>query len=166
MKKKFTQLYKKGFSLIEVMIFITVLSIFFVTAISIAVNTLKSMQVNEHRIIATHYADELLEWFRSEKQGNWQAFVNHILAFTPSNTAPSSCLLFNDEDNTHDWWTTATTDCISTPTQILPPMNYKRKVIFWYDSVSSRINVSITVEWKEGSITNTVPVQTTYTPWQ
>lgn len=66
---------KKGFSLIEVLVFVTVLGIFFVAAISITTFNLRNMKIQEHRIIATRYAEEAIEWLKQEKEDGWIEFI-------------------------------------------------------------------------------------------
>jgi prepilin-type N-terminal cleavage/methylation domain-containing protein len=66
---------KQGFSLIEVIIFITILALFFVVAAAVTSTTIRNMKINEHKTIATHYADELTEWLRYQKESDWTSFV-------------------------------------------------------------------------------------------
>ena len=68
---------KKGFSLIEVLVFVTVLVVFFVAAISIVTFSLRSMKASEHRILASHYAEEAMEWVKGQKEDDWVEFTGH-----------------------------------------------------------------------------------------
>ncbi|MBI3620193.1 prepilin-type N-terminal cleavage/methylation domain-containing protein [Candidatus Roizmanbacteria bacterium] len=63
-----------GFSLIEVLIFISVLSVFFVVAAAVTTAALRNLQVSEHRIMATRYAEELADWLRGQKEADWYSF--------------------------------------------------------------------------------------------
>lgn len=65
---------KSGFSLIEVLVFISILILFFVTAAAVVTVSIRNMKINEHKIIATHYAEELLEWLRNYKDEDWTRF--------------------------------------------------------------------------------------------
>lgn len=65
---------KNAFSLIEVLIFVTVLALFFVVAAAVTSTTIRNMKINEHKTIATHYADELTEWLRYQKESDWNSF--------------------------------------------------------------------------------------------
>ncbi len=66
---------KKSFSLIEVLVFVTVLGLFFVAAISITTFNLKNMKIQEHKIIATRYAEEGVEWLKQQKEDGWTDFI-------------------------------------------------------------------------------------------
>lgn len=65
---------KKSFTLVEVLIFVTIVSLVFITALAVATFALKTMIFNQHKIIATHYAEEGLEWLKVEKEADWNAF--------------------------------------------------------------------------------------------
>lgn len=64
-------LKKMSFSLIEVLVFVTVFSLFFVIAASVVTVSLRNMKVNEHKIVASHYARQLEEWLRTQKEIEW-----------------------------------------------------------------------------------------------
>ncbi len=63
--------YKKSFSLIEVLIFVTILTLFFIVAAAVIITSLRDMKISEHKILATRYAEELMEWLRSDKEVDW-----------------------------------------------------------------------------------------------
>ena len=71
---------KKGFSLIEVLVFVTVLSLVFVAAMAVVTYSLKTMKINEHKILASHYAEEAMEWVKGQKEDNWVEFTAHDAA--------------------------------------------------------------------------------------
>jgi prepilin-type N-terminal cleavage/methylation domain len=60
--------HKKSFTLIEVLIFVTILSLFFVAAAAVTIVSLRNLKVQEHKILATRYAEELLELAKREKR--------------------------------------------------------------------------------------------------
>ena len=64
-----------GFTLVEVLVFITILSGVFVTTLAIATQALRVSKTAEHRTLATHYADELSEWMLSESEEDWDALA-------------------------------------------------------------------------------------------
>ena len=66
---------KKSFTLIEVLMFVTIISMVFVSALAVATYALRVMIFNQHKILAAHYAEEGLEWIKSEKEADWHAFV-------------------------------------------------------------------------------------------
>lgn len=66
---------KKAFSLIEVLIFITILSLFLITAAAIITVSMRQNTLRTNQLKATHYNEQLLEWIRSERDVDWNAFI-------------------------------------------------------------------------------------------
>jgi len=62
---------QRSFSLVEVLVFTTILSVFFVTAASVVTVALRNMKFNEHKIIALHYSRQLEDWLRAQKEIDW-----------------------------------------------------------------------------------------------
>ncbi len=87
----------KSFSLVEVLVFVTIIGIFFVIAASVATFTLRSMTYNEHKIRAVQYADNLVELLRAQKEMEWGGdvcgFFCAMSTFTQKVT--QSCLTAN-----------------------------------------------------------------------
>jgi prepilin-type N-terminal cleavage/methylation domain len=68
---------KKSFSLIEVLVFVSILSVFFVAALTVSVYYLRMTKSQQYKIIATHLAEEAVEWLKSEKESDWLQFVSY-----------------------------------------------------------------------------------------
>ena len=62
---------RKSFSLIEVLVFITILSIFFILGASVVTVSLRNLKFNEHKIRAQHCSTQLEEWLRVQRQIDW-----------------------------------------------------------------------------------------------
>jgi type II secretory pathway pseudopilin PulG len=140
---------KKSFTLIEVLIFVTILSLFFVTAITITVVSLRNLKIQEHKILATRYAEELLEWLRGEKEVDWNLF-----------TTKSDTYCFNSSPIS-SWGNLG--NCSSYSLNNL----YKREVVLTsYGIPPYQVNVSITVSWQELGQTYQVPINTVFTVWE
>ncbi len=71
--KKFHQ---KAFSLIEVLIFVTILALFFVVAAAVTTAVLRDIGTNTKRVVAAHRSEELLEWLKYQKDLNWDDFYD------------------------------------------------------------------------------------------
>ncbi|MBI4225909.1 hypothetical protein HY612_02245 [Candidatus Roizmanbacteria bacterium] len=65
------KLVKHSFSLIEVLVFSSILGIFFIMATSVATVSLRNMKYNEHKIMASHYSRQLEDWLRVQKEIDW-----------------------------------------------------------------------------------------------
>lgn len=160
-----------GFSLIEVLIFITIFSFFFVTATAVVLGTIRDMRVNENRIRATQYANELVEGMRGEREVNWGGAVYSGTAsdaFTVKASlagASSTKYCFNQLDVTT--WPAVATSGSSDPCGGVYGLNsiFKRTVEF--NSVPTaglidQITVKVSVEWKELGNTYTSNVNTIF----
>lgn len=64
----------KSFSLIEILVFFTIASIFFISAVSITVFFIKNSKTQQYKIIASHLLDEASEWIKEEKETDWLEF--------------------------------------------------------------------------------------------
>ena len=136
-----------GFSLIEVLVFVTILGLFFVAAISVITFSLKNMKINEHKILAVHYAEEGIEWIRNEKENDWETFVSK---------AGTHCL--TDLTN---WG--ASNDCGSSYAVGTPP--FFRRVATLTNS-GAQVDVKVIVYWIEGNQTMNVPIKTIVNLWE
>jgi type II secretory pathway pseudopilin PulG len=65
---------KRGFSLLEVIIFLGIFSVFFLSATSIITFILSQSKLSEQRIMAAKHAEELLEWLKGERDADWVTF--------------------------------------------------------------------------------------------
>lgn len=138
---------KKAFSLIEVLVFTTVLSFFFIAAMSTATYTLRTMKTNQHKILATHYAQAAMEWLRSQKESSWAVYT----ALDTGAGATGYCL--------NDLNFNSVGDC-GTNYSLGTPAIFKRELILENDPDSTtpdRVNTTVKVEWIEaGRVTDVV----------
>lgn len=148
MKNKISSL---SFTLIEVLIFCGIVSTFFVSAAAITTFLLRSMKVNEHKIIATRYAEELLEWVRAEKEKDWISTSTISGCYNVSPVASTACK----------------------PLVILgeaPNKIYDRKAEIinsvTVDSDVVQRTIRVTVEWAEGSSKQSVVLDTIVGIWE
>lgn len=66
---------RRGFTLIEILVFTAIVSIFYVVAAAVSAYSLGVMKTNENKVYATHYADEVNEWLRNQKESDWTTFL-------------------------------------------------------------------------------------------
>jgi len=147
----------KAFSLIEVLVFTTILSIVLVAATSVTVVSLRNMKANEHKILATRYAEELEEWLESEKEENWYLFTEKAVSgldteycFTDLNGWPSqgSCSGFTQIDG-HG------------------PAIFQRSITLHKDtSRPESITGFITINWQELNSVQTLKINLVFTLWE
>lgn len=155
-----------SFTLIEVIIFIGILSIFFVTSAAIVTYSIQSMTANEHKIIATQYAEDLLAWIRAQKEADWNSFSSRF------GTSPID-YCFNT-DPVPDWPAEQKTcsDLAASPfgsPPTIPPI-FNRDVELTADTnapaPATRVTVKIKVWWTEPTGTVTIPLNSELSIWE
>lgn len=156
----------EGFSLIEVIIFVAILSIFLVTAATITTLSMHQNSLQINKIKAVHYNDQLLEWLRSEKDRDWNNLTEKATSLPGG-----SVYCFCSEDLS---WATASikadkSACCPTPLSSL----FKRYVTLSSSiyaptgfSPSSQIEVTIDTDWQEAGNSYSTKLHTLFTPWE
>jgi Tfp pilus assembly protein PilV len=172
--QKFLNSYKKGFSLLEVLIFVTIISFIFIASASYITSLLRTMKINEHRAIGTQYADEVLEWLRSEREEDWNAFSEKASTGAGTTYCFNSDIsllttIVNMKSTANPNGTILNTTC-TTYTGITgkAPMIYKREVTLKKDAEpATRIEANIKVSWMEdGNVVQQIPVTATFSIWE
>ena len=97
-----------SFTLIEVLIFITILSVFFILAMTAVTVSLRTLKFNEHKIKASHYSRQLEDWLRAQREINWGGnlcgscspanFTEYVTpeCFDPGSVCSAKIFCFND----------------------------------------------------------------------
>ena len=141
--KKFT-----GFTLIEVLVFVTVLSLFFISAVTITTFSLRNLKIQEHKIIATRYAEESSEWVKQEKEDDWQVFASH--------NGTNYCL------NSLSW-----TNGLCSTYSLGTPGFFKRDLILSISgNPTDKITTVLTVSWLENGVNQNVILKLVYNLWE
>lgn len=149
---------KKGFSLIEVLIFVSIASVFFVSVAAVTTVSLRDMKINEHKILATRYAEELLSWLKSEKEENWSIF------FARSIPQPGRPYCFNTEANNDIEWPPFG-DCDDDDYNFGNPSIYMRQATL--SSIgASQVKINIVVRWNDLNNAYSVPINTLLSQWE
>ncbi len=143
-----------GFTLVEILIFVTIISMLFVVSLSLATTTLLTTKSNENRTFATYHTDALKEWLLSEREANWTNVLAHA-----SSTGTTYC--FNAPIDGATTWPAAST-CAGYDLDA----KYKREAVLVIQSVGSSSQVVATVQtsWRDGSNTSTTKLKTLLTP--
>lgn len=153
---------KSGFSLVEVMIFITILGLFFISAISLTIYTVRDMRISQNRVIASKYAQEMVEWLKAEKETDWSEFYSKASAIAPG------CREFNMElglQTSTYIWDNKTDTCTASTTTPREIGIFRRKITFTVPS-TSLVQIKVNVVWKDGRLDQSVPIDTVFVPWQ
>lgn len=186
---------RDGFSIIEILVFVSIISFLFITLTATVTASLRRMGTAESRVYATHYAEELQEWLRAEKETDWNAFI----ARDVSGSGTVYC--FNTElnfENPEEIWTllTPAQECADiettdgdtggydgiwervvtgeVPNQTITyqagdstiPRIFKRYAIVTRANLpTTQMNIQIVVEWKDGNQFYSVPLNTIFTQY-
>ena len=155
MKKVLSLRNRIGFSLIEVLVFITIISLFFITAVTITVFSLKNSKIQQYRILATRFAEEGMEWVKQEKEDDWQVFTLHDDSAGPG---VSFCL------NSLDWNTKTNCNGIYS---LGPPNIFKRILVITNSgNPANSIKVNVTVSWLENSFEQKITLKSVLNLWE
>jgi type II secretory pathway pseudopilin PulG len=140
---------KKSFSLIEVLVFTAVLGLFFVAAVSVTTFNLKNMKIQEHKILATRYAEEAVEWMKQKKEDDWSVFAGHNAGYY--------CL--NSLDNL-DWTSYSNSSPVCTAGDYISGTIFKRELLM--AKPADQVNTTVTVTWQDMGTDLSVKIKTVF----
>jgi len=162
---------KNAFSLVEVLIFVVVFSLFFVTAATIVTSTLRITTENQNKIKANHYVEELGEWLRSEKEINWGGTIylgsGPINSFTEQvtilNPNPVTDFCFNSSPII-EWPSSGTANCgFSMDGQFRRIATFSATIS---DSYVNQIAANISTEWHDGAAVKVTTIRKIFSIWE
>lgn len=151
---------QEGFSLVELLVFVTVLSVFFVVAASSTTTIMKYQQMNYHKVFASRYAEEALEWLRGVKEEDWVGFTN-----TYSDSGGST-YCFNSlpgSDAIGGVWSMNLADCDSVDNWI--NKTYKR-IVTLTTQANNTVIADIYVYWYEGKTLLSTKLNVVFSVWE
>ena len=138
-----------GFSLIEILVFISILSFVFIAAAALGTVSIRNSQNATNKILATRYGEELMNWIRGQKEADWGAFV-----------AKSSPTPYCFSQEPVSVWPAAGT---CNTTQLINSL-FEREATLTYDEVQQRVNVDIVIEWTESGNNFRVNLDSVFAP--
>lgn len=148
---------RHGFSLIEVTIFVAIMSVFFVMVMSMSTSSLATLKTSERRTYATRYTEEAIEWLGGEKEVDWD---NTFLPKAPLTTPTIYC--FNSTMTT---WPTAGACAGYTLNGF-----FKREIALSRQANTTpgdfRVTAVVTVSWLQGTGTMSVPVSIIFNKYE
>ncbi len=151
---------QKGLSLLEVLAFVTILSLTFLGVAYSTGQSIKRTKFNEQKLIATRYAEELEEWLRGEKEVDWATFYTTYAGVGPNGKTYCFDDGVYDGDNDISWPTVG--DCGS----LFGLRDIYRREVTLTQSLTSQVQVVIQVDWKDGGNVFSLPINTILTKWE
>jgi type II secretory pathway pseudopilin PulG len=159
--KRTSRTSQSGVTLLEVLIFMTLLSLIIIAIVYSTTLSLKRTQFNQRKIFATRYAEEVEEWMRGEKEVDWTVFSGRAPNTYCMNTDIGTC------DSAGTCWDDVGA-CAATDYSLDAPAGltngYKRSVVL--SPSGSRVDMAVTVEWVDGPNTFDVGVNSTFSRWE
>ncbi len=150
-----------GVTLLEALIFMTILSVIMLAIVYATTISLKRTQFNQHKIFATRYMEEAQEWVRGEKEVNWTIFLNRAPGTYCMNDDISTC----SEAGT--CWSEPTA-CEATDYSLGSTggiqNGYSRSIVL--TSTGSSVGAVTTVSWKDGPNIFNVTSNTSFSRWE
>lgn len=140
---------KSGFTLLEVLVVIGILSVFLLSAVTVSIVSIRNLKNSENKILASRYAEGLIEWLRGEKENNWDGVDGLVSKATGDKRCFVEPLV----------WPASIGDC--NENQKINNLFY-REAIITYNVSSERITINATVSWGEGDEEVTVPINTIF----
>jgi Tfp pilus assembly protein PilV len=137
---------KSGFSLIEVLIFTSILTLVFITISAIITVSLRNLKTQEYKILATHYGEELFNWLSAQKELDWNNFASKNGTF---------CFNNSPIDN---WVPNGS--CTNYSLNSI----FKREVTINGDI--NQKNITIIVKWLGANGENNVTINAIFNPWE
>lgn len=156
---------RRGFTLLEVMIFIVILSMVLITATSFITKLLVSIRSNENRVSAAFLADDVKEWLNGERESNpWSTFHGKA-----SQAGIRYCLNTQLELahtitslNTPTFPAAACAAYANIQTGMKPI--YKRELVLYKNNNlnPTQVTAAITISWIDNGIAKSLDIQTIY----
>ena len=157
---------KTAFSLIELLVFVSILSIFFIMAASVVTVSLRNLKFNENKLKASHYASQLEEWLRAQKEIDWGGELcgtcsnptNFTQIVTQAGSGNPTIFCFNASPITA--W-----DLLGSCPELSLDSIFKREVIFTATPVGGyigQVNATITVSWIDLGLPKSVTTDTLF----
>ena len=145
-----------GFTLLEVIVFVTIFAVFFVTAAYVVTVSIRAMQFNVNKIIATHLAQEALEWTNGQKEADWSAFTPRA-----SGTVGGATDWCFNQSSISGWPSSG--PCL--PNDYSLNGLYKRNLRLILSS-STQVTAQVSVSWQEGGHIYTVPLNIVFSVYE
>jgi len=156
-----------GFSIIEVMIFVSLVSMVLIAAVGYTIQLLQAMHYNQNKMLATRDIEDVIEWLDREREIDWQDFQSVARQATTANYCMNAPIGLS-QSLINLTITNPISSCGFTRTISGRPfrriLNLQKNTA---DAVTaSLVTATITVSWEEGTQVHQERIQKTYSLWQ
>lgn len=145
------KILQSGQSLFEVVVALAITALIIVSLVSLASNSVRNSTYSKNNALAATYAQELTEWFRSQRDAD-------IATFTTNTLSPTWCF------PTLSWNYLGACNG-GNP---IPTTQFFREATFTTSLVNGKtlIQADVTVSWDDSQGTHKVKSSTNYSDWR
>jgi Tfp pilus assembly protein PilV len=143
-----------GQSLFEVMFAVAIASIIMMSVVALSKQTVSSSDFSRNNALASRYAQEAVDWVRSERDSDWSAF------FTRANANPTFCL---EDLNVVGWG--GAPPCSNVTGTIFERSVVLTQVDLDSDPGVESVEAEVVVTWDDGKGAHRVSVISRLTNW-
>ncbi len=160
-----TKQNQQAFSLVEVIVFMTLVSLVLISAVGFTMQLVHTMSYNQHKLYATHYVQDLKEWLDGEREADWVAFQNYATVAGRTYCANNAIAIANTLASLPVF---NTSTCGFTGVGSQDPRIFRRTLTMRKDvaGTATRVTATITVTWMEDNVQRTETIDTVYSLWQ
>lgn len=145
----------KAFTLVEVVIAITVISVTLIAVYGLIISVMNAHQRNVHNLQASYLAAEGLETFRFMRDSNWIGNYSWDTGFQLG--TDTSKTFYLNEIETSPYWEFGTDGAVDD--------TYSREFLVEKTDTDKTIQVTCTVSWDERGIAKTYSLSTYLSNW-
>ncbi len=156
---------QSAFSIIEVIVFASMLSVVLVAAVGYTVRLVFTMTHDRHKILATHFAEETQEWLNGERESDWEQFQNRSTVagttYCVNNALALSTTLASLSSGACGFTGIGTATATN-------PLIFRRQLILSKDraQTATRVTATIRVSWQDEGVLYTEEVVSVYSVWE
>lgn len=142
---------QSGQSFIELIAALLIVSIVLVSLVALVTRSIANATFARNKTLATSYAQESLEWLRSERDRDWASFYGR--------TNSSWCIA------TLSWTSNGSHTGTCAATDVITSTIFRRNISFTRIDASN-VDATVTVSWSDGNGTHQSVATTSFTNWK
>lgn len=151
--------HKTGVSLVEVAVTIAVVMLVLTALMSAVTSALSTGQFNRNKTIATKYAQEMIEFLRTERSKSWSVFASH-------SGVSSLQYCFNADLSTVVNWPSEGLCSEGSVIDDTYDIFVREVTLQNTTGVPNSVTMTVVVTWRQGNRVSNVTLTSVLTKWQ
>ncbi len=150
---------EKGQSLFEIVVALAVSTLIIVAIVALASTSIRNSSYSRNNTVATRYAQQTMEWLRSERDINWNDF------YAVASATPSWCMTELD-------WTISNAKPNCSDNEFIPDTFFYREVVFTAGTIDvsgvpkQYVDAFVKVYWVDSQGEHQVSSTTRFSDWR